>query len=263
MDLLRGKTALVTGASSGLGADFARLLAARGCNLICVARRAERLRSLRREIVAQHASTVEVLPTDLLAPDAAQHLYDRVRSLGMTLDVLINNAGFGIYGDFVDIPWPRERDMLTLDIVTLTHLTKLCVTDMVARKFGFVLLVASVTAFQPTPSYATYGAAKSYVVNFGEALSYELRRTGVKVSVLSPGITATEFLAVTGQQPTLYERVMMMQSPTVARIGIDGMLRGTPSVVPGWRNAVPAFLLRFVPRRTAAALASVFMRYGS
>ena len=262
MSILRGKTALVTGASSGLGADFARVLAARGCHLICVARRVDRLQSLRQEIVARYPSTVEVIALDLSTPDAAQRLYDRVGGLGMTVDVLINNAGFGVYGDFLETPWTREREMLTLDILTLTHLTKLFAKDMVARDFGYVLLVASVTAYQPTPSYATYGAAKSFVVNFGEAVSYELRRTGVRVSVLSPGITATEFLKVTGQKPTLYERVMMMDSLTVARHGIDGMLRGEPTVVPGWRNAVPAFLLRFVPRRTAAALADVFMRYG-
>ncbi len=263
MSVLSGKTALVTGASSGLGADFARLLAARGCHLICVARRTDRLQRLREEIVAQHPSTVEIIAMDLSAPEAAQQLHDRVGALGRTVDVLINNAGFGVYGDFLDIPWPRERDMLALDILTLTHLTKLFAKDMVARRFGYVLLVASITAYQPTPTYATYGAAKSFVVNFGEALSYELRGTGVRVCIVSPGITATEFLAVTGQKATLYERLMMMDSPTVARYGLDAMLRGQTSVVPGWRNAVPAFLLRFVPRRVAAALADAFMRYGS
>lgn len=262
MHFLHGKTALVTGASSGLGADFARVLAAHGCNLIFVARRAERLQRLRQEILARHPVTMQIIAMDLSPPDAAQALYDQVCRLGMTVDVLINNAGFGIYGDFLDVPWPREREMLALDILTLTHLTKLFVKEMVKRQFGYVLLVASVTAYQPTPGYATYGAAKSFVVNFGEALNYELRGTNVKVCVLSPGITATEFLQVTGQNTTLYERVMMMRSDTVARIGIDGMLRGKPSVVPGWRNAVPTFLLRFVPRRTAAALANVFMRYG-
>jgi len=263
MGVLQDKTALITGASSGLGADFARLLAAHGCHLVLVARRAERLQALRKEIMAKHPVAAEVIPVDLSAPDAADVVYDQIHTLGMKVDVLINNAGFGIYGDFLDIPWPREREMLALDIVTLTHLTKLFVQDMVRRNFGYVLLVASVTAYQPTPGYATYGAAKSYVVNFGEALSYELRRTNVKVSVLSPGITATEFLLVTGQKATLYERLMLMRSNTVARVGIDGMLRGQPSVVPGWRNAVPAFLLRFVPRRLATALAGLLMRYGA
>jgi short-subunit dehydrogenase len=263
MSVLEGKTALVTGASSGLGADFARILAEHGCNVVLVARRAERLEQLRQQIGAVRPVKTHVIPMDLSATGASQALYQRVSDLGLTVDVLINNAGFGIHGNFVDIPWEREHEMLELDIVTLVHLTKLFVKDMAARNLGYVLLVSSIGAYQPSPTYATYSAAKSFVLYFGEALSYELRQTNVKVSVLSPGVTATEFLQVAGQKPTLYQRLQMMPSERVARIGIDAMLKGTPSKVPGLSNALPVQLLRVTPRRMAAAIANVMMRYGA
>ena len=205
-DMLRGKWGLVTGASSGLGVDFAKELAARGCNLILVARRADLLRQQAAAIAGQYGVAVEAIPLDLAASDAPQALYDRTRDLGRDITVLINNAGYAIYGPFVETPWERERDMLELDIVTLVGLTKFFARDMVARGSGFILLLASIGAFQPTPLYATYSAAKSFVLNFGEALNHELRRTGVRCTVLSPGITATGFLRVSGQEATAYQR---------------------------------------------------------
>ncbi len=261
--LLGGKTALVTGASSGLGADFACILAEYGCNVVLVARRADRLAEVQQKIATIRPVNTHVIAMDLSAMGATQALYDRTRELGLTVDVLVNNAGFGIHGNFVDIPWEREHAMLELDIVTLVHLTKLFVQDMVARAFGYVLLVSSIGAYQPSPTYATYSAAKSFVLYFGEALSYELRHTPVKVSVVSPGVTATEFLQVAGQKPTLYQRLLMMPSERVARLGIHALLKGKPSTVPGLLNALPVQLMRLTPRRTAAAIAEVMMRYGA
>lgn len=258
--LIRGKWALVTGASSGLGVDFARTLAAQGCNLILVARRADLLLQQQQEISSSYGVQVMTIPMDLSLPTAPQELYDQIKQAGKTVDVLINNAGFGLYGSFTSIPWERERNMLELDIITLVHLTKLFVQDMVARNFGFILLIASIGAYQPSPLYATYSAAKSFVLNFGEALNYELRGTNVKCSVLSPGITATEFLKVSGQKPTLYQRLVMMQSADVARIGISNMLKGRPSVVPGWLNAVMAWSNRLMPRRMSVAVAYRLMQ---
>jgi uncharacterized protein len=256
---LNGQWALVTGASSGLGADFARELAGRGANLVLVARRAENLRALQAEIAARHAVQIEVIPMDLATPEAPQQLYDQLKTAGRRIDVLINNAGLGLYGRFVDIDWERERNMLELDIVTLTHMTKLFVRDMLARNHGYILQLASIGAYQPSPLYASYAAAKAYVLNFGEALNYELRKTNVKVTVLSPGITATEFLKVSGQQATLYQRTVMMRSPDVVRIGIDALLRGKPSIVPGRLNALMAWSNRLFPRRVQAAVAHRLM----
>lgn len=260
---LKGKWSLVTGASSGLGVDFAKNLAGRGCNLILVARRADRLEAVQQEIVAQYGVQVDVIAMDLEPADAPQELYDQIKAAGRAVDVLINNAGFGLYGDFLEIPWERERAMLELDIVTLTHLTKLFSRDMVERHFGYILLVSSIGAYQPSPTYASYSAAKSYVLYFGEALHYELRNTGVNVTVVSPGVTRTEFLEVAGQQPSLYQRTMMMDSPDVTRIAIDAMLDGKASVVPGFMNALLAQSTRFMPRQLAAMSADRFMRMGS
>jgi short-subunit dehydrogenase len=263
MDELKGKTALVTGASSGLGVDFATILAERGCHLVLVARREDRLRTLADDLRARHGVTTHVIAMSLSRLGAAQSLYEQVRALGLEVDVLINNAGFGVYGPFVEIPWEREEEMLLLDVVTLVHLTKLFVTDMVRRNSGYVLQVSSIGAYQPSPTYATYSAAKAFVLSFGEALSYELRATNVKVSVLSPGVTATEFLDVAGQRRSLFQRLSMMPSRPVAEIGIAAMVRGKPSKVAGVMNALTAWSLRFVPRRLQAAMASAAMQVGA
>jgi len=259
---LAGKTALITGASSGLGADFAREFGARGCNLILVARREDLLRSVQEEIVRDHRVEVEVVASDLTAEGAPQELYERMQGSGKAVDVLVNNAGYGLFGNFVDLPWGRERNMLELDIIVLTELTKLFVRDMVARRSGYILQVSSIGAYQPTPTYATYSAAKAYVLSFGEALNFELRNTGVSCTVLSPGVTATAFLEVAGQQTTLYQRLVMMQSRDVVRIGVEAMLQGKPSVVPGWINTLSAWGTRFIPRRWSAAVAHRTMTIG-
>lgn len=262
MSDLKTRWAVVTGASSGLGADFARELAQRGCNVALVARRKERLEAVADELEKEHSVATRVLAMSLAERGVPQRLHDTLRDEGIEVDVLVNNAGFGCYGPFLEIPWEREAEMLDLDIVALTHLTKLFATDMVARGRGWILQVASIGAYQPSPSYASYSAAKAYVLSMGEALAYELRKTGVSVTVVSPGVTKTEFLEVSGQQPTLYQRMMMMQSPAVARAGIRALLRGKPSVVPGLMNAAVAQSLRIMPRRLQAAVANVAMNVG-
>ena len=253
-NVLRGTTALITGASSGLGADFARDLARRGCNLILVARREDLLRGLSEEITGKHGVQVDIVPLDLTEPNAAEQLFDRLKAESREIDVLVNNAGYGVFGEFIEIPWERERNMLELDIVVLTHMTKLFVKPMVERGFGYILQVASIGAYQPSPTYATYSAAKSYVLSFGEALRYELRRTGVQCTVVSPGIVATAFRDVAGQQTTLYQRLLMMESPDVVRIGVDAMLKGRATVIPGWLNALTVWSNRFVPHRISIPL---------
>jgi uncharacterized protein len=257
--VLANQIALVTGASGGLGADFARQLASRGANLILVARREDQLRKVAMEIEKQYGVSVQTISLDLASPGVSQALYDKLHDQGIHVDVLVNNAGFGVYGAFDEIPWEREKTMLDLDIVTLTHMTKLFLQDMLVKKSGYILQVASIGAFQPTPTYATYSAAKAYVLSMGEAIHYELRHSGVSVTVISPGVTATEFLKVAGQSPSLYQRLMMMESSDVARIGIESMLNRRASVVPGFLNSLWAFSTRFIPRRLLAALANLTM----
>lgn len=257
---LNGRWALVTGASSGLGVDFAKELAARGANLILVARRVERMEELAGKLRSEHRVEVEAWPADLGDRKAPDALLERARSAGRAVDLLVNNAGFGVFGNYLEIPWEREHAMLELDVVTLAHLTKLFVTEMVKRRWGRVLQVASIGAFQPTPTYAAYSAAKAFVVSFSEAVDFELAGTGVSCTVVSPGITATEFLAVSGQQATFYQRMLMMTSPQVARIGIDAMLAGRRHVVPGLLNKLGALSTRLVPRSLATRMAWLTMK---
>jgi uncharacterized protein len=252
---LHGKTALVTGASSGLGAEFARQLAASGCHLILVARRGELLEKLKQELLAKHYVDIRVFTFDLAEAEAPQKLYSAIQAAGLIVDILINNAGFGIYGEHAAIPWPQERQMLMLDILAVMQLTKLVLPDMLKRDSGYILQVSSIGAYQPSPTYAAYSAAKTFVLYFGEALNYELRNTRVSCTILSPGVTATEFLRVAGQKPTLYQRLVMMQSPEVVRIGLKAMRKRRPSVVPGRLNALMAWSNRFIPRRWSAAIA--------
>jgi short-subunit dehydrogenase len=252
---LRGKTALITGASSGMGADFARQLAARGCRLILVARRAEKLQALKIEIFERYSVKAETVAMDLSADDAPRKLFEHLTRKGLAVDILINNAGYALYGEFVQTEWERCRSMLELDIVALTHLTRLFAAGMAERGSGFILLVASTGAFQPTPLYAAYAAAKSYVLYFGEALHYELRASGVGVTVLCPGVTRTEFFDVVGQQMNLFQRMTAMDSADVVRIGLRAMLAKRSCAVPGPFNAAVAVLARLLPRQWMAAMA--------
>ncbi len=231
-----------------------------GCHLILVARHAQRLRELQAEISTRYGVSVESVAMDLVAGDAPQQLYDQLNAGGRAVDVLVNNAGHGLYGEFWTVPWERLRHMLELDMVALTHLTHLFLPDMIARHSGYILNVASTASFQPTPTYAAYSAAKSYVLSFGEALHYELRHTGVKCTVLCPGVTRTEFFDVAGQKLTAYQQMTMMDSAEVARIGIEAMLKGRPSVVAGRLNAFAAWGIRLVPRQVQAAMSDRLMQ---
>ncbi len=257
---ISGKWALVTGASSGLGVDFARELAARGSHLILVARREELLAKVAGELREQHGVKVECMAFDLVPREAASELYAQVQDKGIEVDILVNNAGFGLFGTFQELSWERQSAMLDLDIMTLVHLTKLFSRGMVARRYGRIMQVASIGAYQSSPTYAAYSAAKSFVLSFGEALNFELRGTGVSCTVVSPGVTATEFLKVSGQKPTLYQRMMMMRSDKVARIGVRAMLKGRSSIVTGFLNALTCWSLRFTPRCIATWMAYQTMK---
>ena len=256
---LSGRHALVTGASSGLGVDFARELAGRGASLTLVARREDRLRALQRELADRTGVEVRVVALDLNDPGAPDRLVADTETHRRPVDVLVNSAGFGLYGAFSELDWERERAMLELDMIVPVHLTKLFLPGMLERRAGWVLNIASIGAYQPSPLYASYSAAKSFVLNFTEALSYELRGSGVVATALSPGIVATEFLQVSGQEPTRYQRLTVMDSPTVARLGVDAMLKGRPSLVPGRLNAASVWANRLLPRRASAALAHRLM----
>jgi len=257
---LRGSWAVVTGASSGLGADFTRQLAGRGVNVVAAARRMERLSALRREVEEDHGTIVMPVQVDLSTEAGCEMLYESVRDAGIEPLMLVNNAGFGVHGAFLSVPWERERAMLSLDILALVYLTRRFVADMIERGRGYVLQVGSIGGYQSAPTYASYAAAKAYVLHHGEALHHELRGTGVSVTVLSPGVTATEFLDVAGQRPTLYQRLAMMESPRVVRVGLRALFRRRLSVVPGVFNKVSVWLNRVLPRALVVRIAAATMR---
>ena len=257
---LKDKWALVTGASSGFVADFARELVSFGCHLILVARRKERLEYLKDEICSQFVVSTKTISIDLSKTEAPQQLYDQIKAEGISVDILINNAGFGIYGEFNKVDWPRQCEMLQLNILAVTHLTKLFVSDMVARDFGYILNVASNSAYQPSPLFATYGASKSFVLNFSEALNYELRHTNVHCTAVSPGPVVTEFQQVAGQSETHpYVRMNKIESAKVARIGIKAMLKERSSIVPGWKVNLAAWVSQRAPRSWVIAIAGWLM----
>lgn len=258
--VIAGKTALVTGASSGLGVEFARELARLGCKLVIVARREELLKQVQQDINRQHGVDVVAVTLDLAQPDAPKALHDLLRQQQIEIEVLVNNAGFGLFGQDLDIPLARTTEMLQLDIVALTQLSKLFAKDMVKRGSGYLLQVASVAAFQPSPTYAAYGAAKAYVLSYGNALNFELRGSGVSCTVVSPGVTATEFLKVAGQKKNWFHNATMMTSEQVARAGIRAMLSRRYGIVTGWVNAASAFLTRFTPRPLLAWMTWRLMR---
>ena len=254
---IKGKYALVTGASSGIGRDMSKILAGKGCNLIIVARRKEKLKELRKEILEEFDKIdVKVISQDLSLKESPETLYNQIKKSRIKIDILINNAGYGIHDYFIDIPWKKEETMLNLLIMNLTHITKLFVKDMLARNYGFILQVSSIGAFQPTPSYTTYAAAKSYVFNFAIALNYELRATQVRCCVLCPGVTVTGFQEAAGHtNKTLFSKLTRAPSQKVAEIGIKGMFRGKDFVVPGIMNSINSKFMSFLPRRWATKLA--------
>ncbi|MBI5528889.1 MAG: SDR family oxidoreductase [Deltaproteobacteria bacterium] len=255
---MKGKTALVTGASSGLGVEFARQLAAMGANLVITARRADRLESLAAEIREKRGVKVTVLALDLSQPDAAQEIFDKTEAAGTPIDVLVNNAGFACFGPFVETPWECLRTLIEVDIRALTELAHLFSRAMVARDRGWILNVASLVAYMPIPSYAAYSAAKSYVRNFTEALAHELRDTKVRVCSLCPGGIATEFWEVAGQNnPNVLIRATMASPDRVARTGLRAVFGWRRNVVAGLLNALIAWLTRISPRRFLVRIAGL------
>jgi short-subunit dehydrogenase len=260
MQDLAGQWALVTGASSGFGIDFAHLLAERGANLVLAARSVEPMERLAAELQARHGVRTHVVGIDLARAGVGVELRERLAGAGIAVDILINNAGYGVYGDFLSQPVARTLDMLQLNMLSLTELTHAFADGMAARGGGKILLVSSIGGYQATPSYAAYSASKAYVLLFGEALHEELKRRGVTVTVLSPGITATRFLEVSGQKATLYQRMVMMQSRPVARLGLKALFAGRASIVPGWLNTVTAWSNRLMPRLVQRRVAFALMK---
>lgn len=245
----RGKTALVTGASAGIGEQMARQLAAAGVDLVVTARREDRLRALAEELSGEHGVEVRYVSADLGAPAGATGILDFVRAQGVQVELLVNNAGFGGAGVFNGSPLEKQLGMVQVNITSLVALTHGLLPGMIARGSGSVLLVGSVNAFMPVPYFAVYSATKAFVRSFGEALAVECRGTGVSVTALHPGATATEFIEVADMKVGRAIELGFMKPSAVARVGLLASHAGRVSVVAGLMNKLAVFMLWLMPQR--------------
>jgi short-subunit dehydrogenase len=249
-------TALITGASSGIGLELASLAAQDGHDLVLVARQRERLESIGRGLAEEYSVRVSVLAKDLADPSAPAELGRGFTERRIEIDVLVNNAGFGVYGFFAETSVDRELEMIQVNVAALTHLSKLVLPGMIARRRGRILNVASTAAFQPGPIMAVYYATKAYVLSFSEALASECSGTGVTVTALCPGPTRTEFEGRAGSPEEIMARKkgFVMGASDVAREGWRGMKAGKRLVIPGLKNRLLIQAERITPRRLVTAM---------
>ena len=241
-------TALVTGASAGVGREFARLLASKGYDLVITARRRDRLSELSEDLQNRYGAGVLEISGDLADPKTPERLCHELHEAGQAIDLLVNNAGFGGVGRFESLDQIRQREMIDVNVTALTRLAGLLLPGMKSRASGGIINVASTAAFQAGPFMAVYYASKAYVLSFSEALSEECRGTGVTVTCLCPGVTATEFFDVAGFEGVPLYRVDMMDAARVARSGYDGWRAGRAIVLPGVRNRLLVLGSRLLPR---------------
>ena len=243
-----GTTAIITGASSGLGAEFAHILAARGANLVLIARREDRLTALADELAAAHGVTVHPLALDLAAPGAVDTVAAFVRDRGLTVDSVVNNAGFGMHGALGEGDAARIDEQVRLNVGALVALTRAFLPEMTASGRGILVNVASTAAFQPVPFMAVYGATKAFVLSFTEALAFETRDSGLRVTALCPGATRTEFFEVVGTEGARVGDYQTPEQVVATTMRALDARRTPPSIVSGVRNAATAVLARIMPR---------------
>ena len=252
---MTASTVLITGASSGIGYELAKLFAGDRCNLVLVARNRDRLERFATELQTQFGITARALALDLTAASAPQLLFDQLQRDGVPVDILVNNAGYGVLGEFAQMPEQEILGQIQLNITALTLLTKLFLAPMFERGSGKIMNVASTAAFQPGPLMAVYYASKAYVLSFSEALANELRGSGVTITCFCPGPTDTNFQKRAQMENSrLFKRVGAMDAQTVAQDGYRGLMAGRPVVISGLRNWLVAESVRFAPRRMVTAI---------
>lgn len=254
----QGKTALITGASSGIGTTFARVLAAKGMNVILVARNEERLRALATEITEKFNVRAEVIAADLGREYSAQAIYDEVQRRGLKVDMLINNAGFGTHGHFETLDAARDHEEMMVNVVALVDLTHAFIPAMLKQGSGAIINVSSTAGFQPLPYMAVYGSTKTFVISFSAALAQEYRRRGIRVLALCPGATATSFFDVVGTEDAAVGRKRTTEQ--VVATGLQALERGRSVAIDGGANAFLANIVKPLPFSLAAKGAEVAMR---
>lgn len=256
----KGRTALITGASEGIGRELARIMAADGWNLVLVARREDLLANLATSLIVEYNVKCAVIAADLADPKIVPKITEKLSERKVAIDALINNAGFGQYGLFAKVDDAPFRSMVEVNITALIGLTRALLPEMIERGRGRVMNVASTAAFQPIPTNAIYGATKAFVLSFSEALATELTGTGVTVTCLCPGVTRTGFARVAGASHLDTDFRGAMSAEEVARQGYDAMMAGKRTIVTGRVNAFLAFCTRLVPRSLAANIAYRLMK---
>jgi uncharacterized protein len=249
------QTALITGASAGLGYEFAQLFARDKCNLVLVARSGPKLSELADQLRQQHGIAVKTIPLDMGLPQASQTLFEETQRAGIDVDILVNNAGYGISGKFPDIPLEESYGQIQLNVTALTLLTRLYLGPMLERRAGKIMNLASTAAFQPGPLMAVYYATKAYVLSFSEAIADELRNTGVTVTCFCPGATLTEFQKrAQTENSRLFKQLSPMDAKTVAEQGYRALQAGKTLAIAGLRNWLVAESVRFAPRKWVTAI---------
>jgi len=250
------ETALITGASAGIGREFAHRFARDGHNCVLLARSEDALHDLADTLTSTHGVDAHVLPADLSDPGVTDEIVAELQERDLTVDVLVNNAGFGARGQFAELDAQQQVDMIQVNVTALTHLTRHLLPSMLERNRGGVLNVASTAAFQPGPYMSVYYATKAYVLSFSEGLAGEVADTNVTVTCLAPGPTETAFMDRADMHGTaLFENASKMTPETVAKTGYDAFCQGRALVVPGWPNKIGVFMVRFTPRPVARRVA--------
>ncbi len=256
---MKRQTALITGASSGIGRELAPLFAQDGVNLALVARDRERLESLAADLRAKYGVDVTVIPQDLAQPTAPEVIHQTLQAQGIMVDFLVNNAGTQVYGAIQDTDVAQQLALIQVNLTALTHLTMLLLPEMLQRGSGRILNVASTGGFAPAPLNAIYCATKAYVLSFSEAIARDLEHTGVSVTCLCPGATQTDFARRAGIEDIRLFRAGTMEARQVAKVGYAGLLKGKTTVFPGLFNQLLALSIRFTPRRLVTRIGKYLM----
>lgn len=254
------KTVLITGASSGLGVEFAKIHASKGDNLVLVARGKDKMNLLKTEIEKKYDISVYVIGRDLSEASAPKTIYNELKTQKIHVDYLINNAGFGDFGLFAQSSWEKQLQMINLNVTALTYLTRLFLPDMIKNKSGKILNIASTAAFQPGPTMSVYFATKAFVLSFSEALANEVKGTGVTVTALCPGATATGFKTAASLDNSGLFKGSVASSKDVAEFGYKAMMKGKTVVIHGAMNKIMASSVRFAPRNIVTIIARMKLK---
>ncbi len=258
--IIMKKTALITGASSGIGLELAKIHASKGDNLVLVARSTNKLEELKNDFEKNHGISVYIIGKDLSLPNAAAEVYEELKGQNIAIDYLINNAGFGDSGLFFDSNWKKQEQMINLNITALSHFTRLFIKDMVVRKSGKIMNIASTASFQPGPTMAVYCASKAYVLSFSEAVNNEVKEFGVTVTALCPGATTSGFQAAASLEGSnLFEGKKLPTAQEVAKFGYKAMMKGKAVAIHGFMNTLMANSSRFSPRFIVVKIARMIL----